>query len=433
MAVVLLVLSTVTLAFYLGDSSDLAGGGLLGVALAVGGLLGSAPYVLAMDGLGSMADTAGGVIEMTVAAERPDVRARARLLDAVGTTAKSYTRSVAAVASSLASLVLLAVFQVRVWSQDEAASGSADASSPLLYIAAILGLLVILSFHWATLRRIVSAARELVNELRVQLGAADPAAGLRGTPHAPFQGAGLGQLDPPAQAELGDGQLGDSTAHDSTAHDSAAHDSAAHDSAAHDAPLWDDLGDLERGLGPGRLPSPRRSVAAQGESQHAQRQLACVEIVARIALRGMLAPALVGLILPIVIGVALRLSARGDSVTGSAEALVALLLVATIAGALGSLLFTTAGSAWDNAKKYIETGAHGGRYVLDTASQSAAPAGRPRSSEPPRPAEIDNPTYVAAVIGDTIGDPLKGAVGPATQALLETLIALTLVFLPFFF
>jgi K(+)-stimulated pyrophosphate-energized sodium pump len=120
-------------------------------------------------------------------------------------------------------------------------------------------------------------------------------------------------------------------------------------------------------------------------------------------------------------------------VTGSAEALVALLLVATIAGALGSLLFTTAGSAWDNAKKYIETGAHGGRYVLDTASQSAAPAGRPRSSEPPRPAEIDNPTYVAAVIGDTIGDPLKGAVGPATQALLETLIALTLVFLPFFF
>ncbi|MCA9621599.1 MAG: sodium/proton-translocating pyrophosphatase, partial [Myxococcales bacterium] len=61
----------------------------------------------------------------------------------------------------------------------------------------------------------------------------------------------------------------------------------------------------------------------------------------------------------------------------------------------------------DNAKKYIETGAHGG-------------------------GEADNPTYVAAIIGDSIGDPLKGAIGPATQAWLLTLSALSLVFLPFF-
>jgi hypothetical protein len=183
-------------------------------------------------------------------------------------------------------------------------------------------------------------------------------------------------------------------------------------------------------------------------------QLACVEIVSRIALRGMLTPAIVGVGLPLLIGVALRLYATEDTVIASAEALVALLLVATIAGALGSLLFTNAGSAWDNAKKYIETGAHGGRYVLDSSpllapSLAGADGARPGHStergsagslglmgEVSRGAlgagEIDNPTYVAAVIGDTIGDPLKGAVAPATQALVTTLAALALVFLPFF-
>src|SRR5690606_7387697 len=63
----------------------------------------------------------------------------------------------------------------------------------------------------------------------------------------------------------------------------------------------------------------------------------------------------------------LRLGASEDTVVTSAVALVAFLLVATLAAALASLLFTHAGSAWDNAKKYIETGAHGGRYVLDAA------------------------------------------------------------------
>ena len=139
-------------------------------------------------------------------------------------------------------------------------------------------------------------------------------------------------------------------------------------------------------------------------------QLVCVEIVSRIALRGMLAPALLGVGIPLCIGVVLRLVAPGDSVATSAEALVALLVVATIAGAIGSLLVTNAGSAWDNAKKYIETGAHGGRYV----------------------AGANNPTYVAAVVGDTIGDPLKGAIGPATRALVKTLTVLALALLPFF-
>ncbi len=181
------------------------------------------------------------------------------------------------------------------------------------------------------------------------------------------------------------------------------------------------LGVPSRGPTEGKL-----SAGASGE----EAQLAFAEMVSRIALRGMLAPVLVGVAIPVFAGVALRLFTTDDRVAASAEALVALVIAATIAGAIGSLLFTNAGSAWDNAKKYIETGAYGGRTLFDAAARSSG-----RQSTPPKiagPPEVDNPTYVAAVVGDTIGDPLKGAIGPAIQALVMTLAALALVFLPFF-
>ena len=109
-------------AYYVGSQTGLDGAGLLGVAVAVGGMLGSAPYVLAMDGMGSIADQAGGIVEMTLGADRPDVRARARLLDAVGCTTKAFTKALAAVASSLACFLLLAVFLAEV-------SAAADTSA----------------------------------------------------------------------------------------------------------------------------------------------------------------------------------------------------------------------------------------------------------------------------------------------------------------
>jgi K(+)-stimulated pyrophosphate-energized sodium pump len=351
---VMIVVASVVGSYLVGSQTGLVGGGLFGVAIAVGGMLGSAPYVLAMDGLGSIADTAGGIIEMTVAAERPDVRARARLLDAVGTTTKSYTRILVTLTSSISCFLLLSTFLMQVWSGADEQGALIDVSSPLLYVGAVLGVIVVLVFIWVTLRRITISGRELVNELRVQLGA-----DVRG--------------------------------------------------AAADSPL--------------------RTTSELGSE--ANGQLACVEIVSRVALRGMLAPAIVGVGVPLLIGVVLRLLPSGDRVTTSAEALVALLVVATIAGAFGSLLFTNAGSAWDNAKKYIETGAHGGRYLVDPNKPTRTPnATNDEAAE--YGGELNNPTYVAAVIGDTVGDPLKGAIGPATPVLVITLAAFALVFLPFF-
>ena len=340
--------------YALGQRSGLSGGGLLGLGVAGLGLLGSAPLMLASDGMASIVDSARGMVEMTVGSERSDVHARARMLDAVGAGAKGLSGALAAAASTLACLLLVGVFQSELGQRRGGGltAGAVEDSGPLVCFGALAGLLVVLAFSWATLTRLAQSVRALILELRAQLGSAPP---------------------PPGEAE---------------------------DRA------W-------------------------------QGPLGCVEIVSRHALRGMLPPALLGVGVPLLIGAALRLWSSGDRVTGSAEALVALVLVATIAGALGSLLFSTAGSAWDNAKKYIQTGAHGGRFVPD-------PHGRdPRGASPTRRAGgagsselggswTDNPTYVAAAVGDTIGDSLKGLVGPALQALVKTLAALVLVFSPLF-
>jgi len=323
-------------AHYVGSMTGLASGGLLGIAIAVGGMLGNASYVLAMDTMGSVADTAGGIIGMTVGAERPDVRARARLLDAVGTTAQTFAKSLVTVASTAACLLLAAVFMSEAWHHVGRQTVSVDLSSPALYIAMLAGPLLVLAFIWITLRCIIASSRDLLNELRGNLGRED------------------------------------------------------------------------KGAGNARRLQVRLGIHSQTTSEGSS-QLACAEIVSRIALRGMMAPAISGVGFALCVGVVLRLFIAQDTVS-AAEAVVALLVVATIAGALVSLLFISAGSSWDNAKKYIETGAHGGTSERGT----------------------DNPTYVAAVIGDTIGDPLKGVIGPATPTLINTIAALALVFLPFF-
>lgn len=181
------------------------------------------------------------------------------------------------------------------------------------------------------------------------------------------------------------------------------------------------------------------SAAPVGVVAERSAEEACVEVVSRAGIRGIIAAAIIGVVVPLLVGVGLRLSSTGDRVRSSAEALVAFVIVATIAGGFGSLLFANAGSAWDNAKRYIEIGAHGGRHIRHHALRPKA-AGDVGSSlgisEPvdaTDSAQSDlNPAHLAAVFGDSIGDPLKGVVAPAVLALLETLALLLMVFSPFF-
>jgi K(+)-stimulated pyrophosphate-energized sodium pump len=120
----------------------------------------------------------------------------------------------------------------------------------------------------------------------------------------------------------------------------------------------------------------------------------CVDIATRGALKQMIAPGLVAILVPTAVGFIL-----------GPEAVGATLMVGTIAGVILALVLNTGGGAWDNAKKYIETGVFGGK---------------------------GSPTHKAAVVGDTVGDPFKDTAGPSLHVLIKLLSTLTLVLAPMF-
>ncbi|MBI4017275.1 MAG: sodium-translocating pyrophosphatase [Candidatus Aenigmarchaeota archaeon] len=115
----------------------------------------------------------------------------------------------------------------------------------------------------------------------------------------------------------------------------------------------------------------------------------CVDICTKAALKQMILPGLLVVVFTVAVGLILR-----------AEAVGAFLIVGTISGILMALVFNTGGGAWDNAKKHIETGAHGGK-----------------GSE----------AHKAAVTGDTVGDPFKDTAGPSLHVLIKLLGTITLV------
>src|SRR5262245_15591826 len=126
----------------------------------------------------------------------------------------------------------------------------------------------------------------------------------------------------------------------------------------------------------------------------------CVDIVTRAALRQMVVPGVLVVAMPIVTGVIFK-----AAFNVGAEAVAALLMVGTMAGILMATLLNNGGGAWDNAKKFIETGHYGGK---------------------------GSPAHKAAVIGDTVGDPFKDTAGPSIHVLIKLLSTITLVMAPLF-
>lgn len=141
----------------------------------------------------------------------------------------------------------------------------------------------------------------------------------------------------------------------------------------------------------------------------------CVDIVTKAALRKMIAPGLLVVLTPIVVGLTFKVFITPEQPLIAAEAVAGLLMVATIAGILTALFLNNAGGAWDNAKKYVETGAHGGKYLTDSKGK-----------------KTKNPTHGAAVVGDTVGDPFKDTAGPSLHVLIKLLSTITLVLAPLF-
>ncbi len=135
----------------------------------------------------------------------------------------------------------------------------------------------------------------------------------------------------------------------------------------------------------------------------------CVDIVTAGALRQMIAPGLLAVLTPVAVGFSFKyLSSWGHI---GAESVAALLMVGTIAGILMATFMNNGGGAWDNAKKYIESG----EYRVDGVVQA-------KRSE----------AHKAAVVGDTVGDPFKDTAGPSLHVLIKLLSTITLVLAPLF-
>ncbi len=141
----------------------------------------------------------------------------------------------------------------------------------------------------------------------------------------------------------------------------------------------------------------------------------CVDIVTKSALKKMILPGLLPVLLPVAVGITFRVFITSHDKLIAAQAVAALLMVGTIVGILAALMLNNGGGAWDNAKKYIESGAHGGKYITGPDGQ-----------------KTKNPTHGAAVVGDTVGDPFKDTAGPSLHILIKLLSTITLVLAPLF-
>jgi K(+)-stimulated pyrophosphate-energized sodium pump len=143
-----------------------------------------------------------------------------------------------------------------------------------------------------------------------------------------------------------------------------------------------------------------------------------VDITTRAALRGMVAPGLLAVGMPVVVGVIFRLIHQAGWLeeTGP-EAVAALLMVGTIGGVILATFFNNVGGAWDNAKKYIEAG-----YLRVATANPGETEVLGKGSD----------AHKAAVVGDTVGDPFKDTAGPSLHVLVKLLSTVTLVLAPLF-
>lgn len=131
-----------------------------------------------------------------------------------------------------------------------------------------------------------------------------------------------------------------------------------------------------------------------------------MSIVNEAGLREMMKPGLLAVLSPITVGFIFRIigSFRGRPLLG-AEVLAGFLMFSTSTGILMALFLNNGGGAWDNAKKYIETGKFGGK-----------------GSE----------AHKASVTGDTVGDPFKDTAGPSIHILMKLFSTISLVMVPVF-
>jgi K(+)-stimulated pyrophosphate-energized sodium pump len=324
--------------------------GIYGTAIATMGMLSCAAYILAMDTFGPITDNAGGIIEMSNQDE--SVRDRTDKLDSAGNTTKALTKGYAVGSASLAAFLLFSAYLEEIRTIVEAKVAVVGGYMP----------------HGWTFTDVNLA------EVPVFVGAL-----LGATLTYLFSSLAIKAVGRTAQM------------------------------------IVQDVRNQFR-ENPGIM-------AGTSKPDYAR----CVNIVTGAALKEMVIPGLLAVGLPVAVGLIFRnfspsyqavaaIVDAGKSLAvpaingvpvnlAGAKAVAGLLMVGTIAGVLLAMLMNNGGGAWDNAKKYIETGQYGGKK---------------------------SDAHKAAVVGDTVGDPFKDTAGPSLHVLIKLLATITLVLAPLF-
>ena len=333
---VLAISAALGIAYFLGSQVTIPGspiigfnvGGVFGTAVATMGMLMGCAYILAMDTFGPITDNAGGITEMSGQAEA--VREITDALDGVGNTTKALTKGYGIGSAALAAFLLFSAYLDVVFAQTNRNSAAyvINLSNLTVFIAALIGLTLILFFTSLAVRAVGKAAKNMIEEVRRQF-----------------------RENPKIMAE-----------------------------------------------------NPEE----RSDPDYAR----CVDISTRGALRAMVLPGVVAVLVPVAIGVILGPQAEAG-----------LLMVGTMGGIVLALFLNNGGGAWDNAKKFIEAGflrVNAKGEVVSPTDQSGIVLGKKSEA------------HKASVVGDTVGDPFKDTAGPSLHILIKLLSTITLVLAPLY-